>query len=82
MEDYDAIFEGDYSHLPQEQSSVVRVFLSSTFGGKEANKCFLKTRTSRSTMHTTVLGKLILLTDQQHPDLLLVLGLKVFQQLL
>ncbi len=34
MEDYDAIFKGDYSRLPQKQSSVVRIFLSSTFGGK------------------------------------------------
>ena len=33
MEDYDAIFKGDYSRLPQKQSCVVRIFLSSTFGG-------------------------------------------------
>ena len=33
MEEYDAIFKGDYSRLPQKQSSVVRIFLSSTFGG-------------------------------------------------
>ena len=37
MEDYDAIFRGDYSCLPQEQSSVVRIFLSSTFGGNNYN---------------------------------------------
>ena len=33
MENYEAMFRGDYSCLPRKESNIVRIFLSSTFGG-------------------------------------------------